>query len=92
MLDIIFFSRRSNHAKYFKKVSQFISLSSEVHVTGSLYFVSLNAFKAALDFNTHQITAKQILRKKASNPNHLVALAGEIIAKFIAYKSTSPGN
>lgn len=68
MLDIIFFSRRSNHGKYFKKVSEFVTLSTEVHIMGNVYLPALNFIKEGLAFSTKTLVADQLVRKQASNP------------------------
>ena len=69
MLDILFFSRRSNHAKYFQKLHRSLSINSEVHLTGLPHLQSFTRISEARTISLDDIISRQIFRKAVSLPH-----------------------
>lgn len=67
-MDILFISRRSNHSKYFKRLSDAITLNSQVYEMGKIRLSSLLLYFQLPTPNLSDVIQKQLARKKASHP------------------------
>lgn len=68
MLDILFFSRRSSHYTYFKKLSDAINLHSQVHIIGTPTLLSFHLFAKAFEIKLTDIIEQQLFRKSIAHP------------------------
>jgi len=67
-MDILFISRRSSHSRYFKRLSNAITLNSHVYEMGKIKFSSALLYLQLTKPDLTDVIDRQLARKKASHP------------------------
>lgn len=67
-MRILFVSRNSSHAKYYRKLVGKLNLDAQLHVTGWPRLGALKHTKHLANFDSNEMLAHHLLRKKARHP------------------------
>lgn len=64
-MTILFITRRNVHAKYYQKLQRHLSITTKIHIMGTLYIKSLAFLPRAFSFDLVDVIDKQVARKQA---------------------------
>lgn len=68
MLDLLFITRRNSHGKYFKKLSENMTINSAVHYYGLAYLPALKKRQYWSKFELDNIIERQLIKKIHNHP------------------------